>query len=103
MRGKFAAAEGAYRDASRDGWDPQPGLALLRMAQGDAPAAAAAVRRALRATPERLRRTRLLAACVEIMLRAGELAEARAACGELGETAQSCDSAVLRAMKSRFW
>ncbi len=101
LRGEFEAAEGAYRDASQDGWDPQPGLALLRMAQGDAPAAVAAVRRALRDTPERLRRTRLLAACVEIMLGAGELAEARAACGELAETAQSCDSAVLRAMSEQ--
>ena len=34
LRGEFAAAEGAYRDASQWGWEPQPGLALLRLAQG---------------------------------------------------------------------
>jgi len=101
LRGDFAAAEAAYRDASRDGWDPQPGLALLRMAQGDMQAAAAAVRRALRATPERLRRTRLLAACADIMLGAGELAEARAVCIELGETAERFSSPELLAMSTQ--
>lgn len=34
LRGEFAAAEEAYRNASRGGWEPQPGLALLRMIQG---------------------------------------------------------------------
>ena len=29
LRGEFAAAEEAYRDASRHGWEPQPGLAHL--------------------------------------------------------------------------
>ena len=46
LRGEFAAAEEAYREASRYGWEPQPGLALLRLAQGRADAAAAAIRRA---------------------------------------------------------
>src|SRR5439155_11155624 len=34
LRGEFTAAEEAYRDASRRGWEPQPGLSLLRLAQG---------------------------------------------------------------------
>ena len=46
LRGEFARAEEAYREASRCGHEPQPGLALLRLAQGDADAAAAAIRRA---------------------------------------------------------
>ena len=36
LQGEFAAAEEAYREASRYGREPQPGLALLRLAQGDA-------------------------------------------------------------------
>ena len=36
LRGDYAAAEGADRDASRYGREPQPGLALLRVAQGEA-------------------------------------------------------------------
>ena len=45
LRGEFAAAEEAYREASRGGWEPQPGLALLRLAQGSDEAASAAIRR----------------------------------------------------------
>ena len=46
LRGEFDAAEQAYRDASRNGWEPQPGLAQLRLAQGKRGAALAAIRRA---------------------------------------------------------
>ena len=46
LRGEFAAAEEAYREASRLGWEPQPGLAQLRLAQGKRDAALAAIRRA---------------------------------------------------------
>src|SRR5690606_5938593 len=45
LRGDFEAAEDAYRDASRYGLEPQPGLALLRLRQGRARIAAAAIRR----------------------------------------------------------
>src|SRR5207248_2883710 len=50
----------AFREANRFGREPQPGLALLRLAQGDAEAAAAAVRRALGETAEPLKRARIL-------------------------------------------
>jgi DNA-binding NarL/FixJ family response regulator len=98
LRGESAPAEEAYRSASQGGADPQPGLALLRLAQGDRQAAAASIRRALRTAPDRLRRTRLLAACVEIMLSAGKAGEAREACAELEEIARSHDTGVLGAM-----
>ena len=52
LRGELAAAEEAYREASRHGWEPQPGLALLRLAQGRAGAAAAAIRRITTETAE---------------------------------------------------
>ena len=73
LRGEFAAAEEAYIEASRHGWEPQPGLALLRLAQGKIEAAAAAIRRVLAETADPLERARLLPARVEIMLAAGEI------------------------------
>ena len=39
LRGEFDKAEEAYRQASELGRKPQPGLALLRLAQGDVDAA----------------------------------------------------------------
>lgn len=98
LRGEFAAAEAEYRRASRGGCEPQPGLALLRLAQGRTDAAAAAIRRVVSATSGRLERTKLLPAHIEIMLAVGDTQEARAACRELGEIAESFDTGVLGAM-----
>ena len=98
LQGEFAAAEEAYRDASRCGWEPHPGLAQLRLAQGDGDAAAAAIRRAVGETTERLKRAGLLAAHVEIMLAVGDAEEARSACRELEEIAASYESGMLAAM-----
>ena len=80
LRGEFAAAEEAYRDAHRGGYEPQPGLALLRLAQGNGEAAAAAIRRLVGETSEPSRRAGLLPAEVEIMLAVGDVAAARGAC-----------------------
>jgi DNA-binding CsgD family transcriptional regulator len=85
LRGEFATAEEAYREASRCGWEPQPGLALLRLAQDNAVAAAAAIRRVVGETGEPLKLARLLPAYVEIMLAEGETQEARDACRRLDE------------------
>jgi DNA-binding CsgD family transcriptional regulator len=98
LRGEFAEAEEAYRSASQWGWDPQPGLALLRVAQGRIDAASAAISRALSATADRLVRAKLLPTYVEVMLAAGDIQEARDACGELEGIAQSFDTEVLRAI-----
>jgi ATP/maltotriose-dependent transcriptional regulator MalT len=98
LRGEFAKAEDAYRRSSRLGSEPQPGLALLRLAQGNRDAAAAAIRRALGEAVERSRRASLLPAYAEIMLALGEVEEARRACAELEEVAVECDSDMLRAM-----
>ena len=64
LRGEFAKAEQAYRQASRFGRRPQPGLAQLRLAQGQVDAAMAAIRTALDEAPNRLARSKLLAAYV---------------------------------------
>jgi DNA-binding CsgD family transcriptional regulator len=98
LRGEFAAAEQAYAVASRCGNDPQPGLALLRATQGDAAAAASAIQRALAATGNRWQRARLLPACVEIVLAAGDAAAARRACDELEQIAAGCGSDELHAL-----
>jgi DNA-binding CsgD family transcriptional regulator len=95
LRGALAAAEEAYRAASRAGREPQPGLALLRLAQGEPDAAASAIRRALAETTNRLRRARLLPACIEIMLETGEIDEARRTWTELAEIARDCAGGVL--------
>jgi DNA-binding NarL/FixJ family response regulator len=98
LRGELAAAEEAYREASRRGPEAQPGLALLRLAQGKRQAAIAAIRRVLEETYDRPRRARLLPAHVDIALAAGEVAEARRACAELEEIADDFDSRMLRAI-----
>jgi DNA-binding NarL/FixJ family response regulator len=92
LRGELAEAEEAFRDASRLGLEPQPGLALLRLVQGRADAAAAAIRRAAGATTDRLERMSLLPAYIEIMLAAGALEDAREACAELEEIARTFDT-----------
>lgn len=83
LRGEFSAAETAYGGASRQGLDPQPGLALMRLAQGHADAAAAGIRRAVATVTDAWQRTRLLPAHVEIMLAASDLPAALASCTEL--------------------
>jgi ATP/maltotriose-dependent transcriptional regulator MalT len=97
LRGDFAAAEAAYREASRQGREPQPGLALLRLAQGDAAAAAAAVRRVAEEETEPGRRAGLLPALVEIMLAVDEIEAARRAGEELEGLAGEFESATLEA------
>jgi DNA-binding CsgD family transcriptional regulator len=98
LRGDFVAAEQAYREASRCGREPQPGLALVRLAQGHGDAATAAIRRALDEASERPRRARLLPAYVEIMLALGDTEAARGACAELKRIADGQEGGVLGAM-----
>jgi DNA-binding NarL/FixJ family response regulator len=98
LQGQFEAAEEAYREASRCGWEPQPGLAQLRLAQGRVDVAVAAIGRAVGEVSEPLKRAGLLAAYVEIMLVAGEEEKARAACHELAEIAGRYESGMLEAM-----
>ena len=96
LRGEAAEAEEAYRRASRWGREPQPGLALLRLAQGQPATAQAAIHRALDEAGDLPARARLLPAATEIALAAGDLAAARAAADELAEAARRLDAPLLR-------
>jgi DNA-binding NarL/FixJ family response regulator len=98
LRGEFAQAEECYRQASRCGREPQPGLALLRLAQGQVDAAQAAIRRAADEAEGLLPRSRLLPAQVEIMLAAGDVDAARAAADEMSVMADDLDAPLLRAL-----
>ena len=101
LQGEFSAAEEAYREASRRGCEPQPGLALLRLAQGNDGAASAAIRRVVGETTEPLKRARLLPAYVEIMLAVGDAEEARSTCRELEDIAAGHRNAVLGAISAQ--
>jgi DNA-binding CsgD family transcriptional regulator len=98
LQGRFAVAERAYRDARRSGYEPQPGLALLRLAEGRREAASAAIRRLVAETSEPPSRAALLPAYVEIALAGGDVAAARAACAELQELAERWDSDMMSAL-----
>jgi len=96
--GDLDAAEEAFRRADELGCQPQPGLALLRLAQGRVDAAASGIARAVSEESwNRLNRAKLLPAQVEIALAAGEAETARTAVEELEAIARAYDSAGLRA------
>ena len=104
-RGDIEGAEEALLAAHRAGWDPQPGLALVRLAQGDVATAAASIRDALehpmrvpfkeRPPDTDLQRAPLLEAQVEIEIAAGDIARARSAADELTRVAARFESRAL--------
>ena len=97
LRGAYAEAERAYRDANERGRTPQPGMALMRLAQGQVEAAAVAIRRVVDEAQGGPERARLLPAYVEILLASGDPASARSAAEELAATADDLDAPFLRA------
>jgi ATP/maltotriose-dependent transcriptional regulator MalT len=97
LRGEFTKAEEDYTRAHERGRKPQPGLSLLRLAQGQTDAAAASIRSVLLDTQEQISRARLLPAAVEILLAADDVAAARTASAELSEIALAFDAPLLAA------
>jgi DNA-binding CsgD family transcriptional regulator len=97
LRGEFAKAEDAYTRAHERGRKPQPGLSLLRLAQGQVDAAAASIRSVLLDTHAPIGRARMLPAAVEILLAADDVAAARAASVELSEIALAFVAPLLAA------
>jgi len=104
LRGEPEQAEEAYRQAAARGHDPQPGLSQLRLAQGRADAAMAAIRRIVaegQGTPVTASgplRCRLLAAYVDIMIAAGDVEAARSGAEELESMATDLDVPLLHGM-----
>lgn len=97
LRGEFPEAEVAYRLASDAGRKPEPGLALLRLAQGQLEPARAAIRR-LADEAQGASRPRVLAAYVDIALAAGDVPSARSAAAELRDISERLDAPYLRAL-----
>jgi DNA-binding CsgD family transcriptional regulator len=101
LRGHTAEAEQAYRLASEAGRTPQPGLALLWLAQGRHDAARAAISRVVDETREPRIRLRTLAAHVDILLASGDVATARQAANELSTIAKDLDTPFVRAVSAQ--
>jgi DNA-binding CsgD family transcriptional regulator len=98
LQGELPEAEESYRQASLAGRDPEPGMSLLRLAQGRVDLALPAIRRALDEVEDPIARSRLLPACVEILLEVGDVGSARAAADELAGLAAQLDAAYLSAL-----
>ena len=96
-RGDLAEARDAFRQAHDLGRDPNPGLALLHLVEGDVGAAAAAIKRGLAAESRPVPRTQLLPAQVTIALAAGDRATAAAAAAELESITATFTIPALRA------
>ena len=101
LRGDFADAEAAYREASRHGHEPQPGLANLRLVQGQVDAAEASIRLVLDEHGDHVTRTKVLGSCVEIMIAAGDIDTAAAAADELNGIATAVGAPFLLATAMR--
>jgi DNA-binding CsgD family transcriptional regulator len=98
LRGEYDAADHSYREASGHGQSPHPGLALLRYAQGQIDGAATAIRQALSEAQDRISRSRLLGASVEIALATNNVHAARTAADELALTAAEFGAPLLDAL-----
>jgi len=107
LRGDFDAAEQMFRDAGRCGCEPQPGVSLLRLARGEADAAATAIRLALDTAVDvpgpagELSRPRLLGPLIEILLARGDVAGARKAADELAGIAAKLNTSYLAATSAQ--
>lgn len=100
LRGEFANAEMSYRKASQAGREPEPGMSLLRLAQGWVDEAAAAIQRLLGETNDPIGRSKVLPAYVEILLEAKDPGAARRAADELARIAGHFDVPYLHALAS---
>ncbi|TJW66094.1 MAG: hypothetical protein E5V29_23810, partial [Mesorhizobium sp.] len=98
--GDFAEAETAYRASHAAGWDPQPGLALLQLEQGQAEAAFSALERSLVGNrwPTLQRRGMVLATLAKVAARTDRLERAKQVIAELESEPQRWPMASIRAL-----
>lgn len=101
LRGEFAQAESAYREASRWERGPRPGLAQLWLAQGKVQAAYTAIQQLLDEAREPGKRAFLLDAAVEIALAAEDISHAAEYGKELSLIASKIDAPYLHSLSER--
>jgi DNA-binding CsgD family transcriptional regulator len=107
LRGAFDDARAMYNEASRNGCEPQPGASLLRLAEGDPEAAAAAIRGVVNLAVDRQgpgggpSRAKLLAAYVEIQLAVKDIEAASTAADELARIADAIRAPYLEALSAQ--
>lgn len=97
LRGDANGAREAFQNAREHGRDPQPGLALLSLAEGNSDAALKSISAALMVVTEPLPRAALCAAHVEIAIAASDLDAAERSVDELNGTAEKFGSPGLQA------
>lgn len=102
LRGEFAVADVAYREASRWGRRTEGGRALLLLAEGRRPQARAMIERALDEAPDDIARARLLPVVADIALASGDLARAEAAVDDLTILDRARPAPLLSAMLARL-
>jgi class 3 adenylate cyclase len=96
--GELAQAEQAFREADELGRTPEPGLSLLRLAQGNAKGALASIRRAVGNDSLGLpAQARLLPAAVEVAVAAGEADEAAGYAERFSSIADVYETSALKA------
>ncbi len=95
LRGEFADAELEYRSAGEIGIDPQPGLALLRLAHARENEAAAMIRRAIETAADMPDKVALLPAGIEICIACRDLDRAEELCTELAKIADLFGTEIL--------
>ena len=94
--GNLTGAEECFARAREIGFDPQPGLSLLRATSGNVDAALAGLRLAAATiTESRLRRARVLGALVDVGLSVGDLDGASEAADLLVALAADSDAQIL--------
>lgn len=98
LQGNFTKAEKAYRSANKYGRNPQPGLALLRVRQGQIDKAKTAIENIKKGKQDLLARSRVLPAYIEIMLSAGDLKTAKNSAYELSDIAEKINAPILEAI-----
>lgn len=98
LRGDFQQAEKLYAEGNKWGREPQPGLALLRLAQNEKDMAIKSIENALAEAKNPLQRIKMLPVYIEIMLAHHKVAEARSAVEELNLVAEEYGAPLLQAI-----